>query len=73
MAKEYQILRETLNNVFNQSELDIGGKYFVLKDFYRDIEVAYYNQLNKEVMEEKEGAIEDAESVQSNQLGELSK
>jgi len=73
MAKEHQILRKTLEETFNMSKLDIGGKYFVLKDFFRDIEVAYYSQVNKEIVEEQKGVSEDAESIQPEQLEELSK
>lgn len=72
MAKEYQIFRETLNNVINGTSLDMGGIYYVLKDVYRDVENQYFAQINQELMTQTEGGDMDAESIQQNQLGELS-
>lgn len=73
MAKEYQIFRETINNVINGTSLDMGGIYYVLKDVYRDVENQYFAQINQELMTQTEGGDMDAESIQQNQLGELSK
>lgn len=69
---DYQIFRETINNVISNTSLDIGGIYYVLKDAYRDVENLYYAQINQELMEQKKGGECDAESIQQNQLGELS-
>lgn len=63
MAKEYQIFKETMNNVIAGSPLDIGGIYYVLKDVYRDVENQYYAQINQELMAQTEGGEDDAESV----------
>lgn len=69
--KEYQIFKETINKVISGTSLDIGGTYYVLKDVYRDVENQYYAQINQELMAQ-EGGERDAESIQQNQLGELS-
>lgn len=52
MTREYQQLRETVANIINTSPLDIGGKYFVLKDLYRDVEIVYYSAINKEISQD---------------------
>lgn len=70
--KEYQIFKETINKVISGTSLDIGGIYYVLKDVYRDVENQYFVQINQELMAQAEGGECDAESIQQNQLGELS-
>lgn len=52
MNKKYQIFRETLKQVIQNSGLDIGVAYFILKDVFSEIETLYYAQLNKECLEE---------------------
>ena len=64
MIKDYQILREALTKVLDGNPLDIGAKYYVLKDVFADVETLYYTQINKEIMEENnKGVTENAESV----------
>ena len=60
MVKNYQILKESINNVIQKSNLDIGAIYFILKDIFKEIEVLYYSQINRELMEE---SIEDNEEI----------
>ena len=52
MNKKYQIFREALKQVIQNSGLDIGVAYFILKDVFSEIESLYYAQLNKECLEE---------------------
>ena len=52
MNKKYQVFRETLKQVIQNSGLDIGVAYFILKDVFSEIETLYYAQLNKECLEE---------------------
>lgn len=64
MTKDYQILKEALIKVLDGNPLDIGGKYFVLKEVFATVETLYYTQINKEIMEENnKGVTENAESV----------
>ena len=62
MVKDYQILRETVKKVLADSPLDIGAKYFVLSDIFRDVEAEYFGKINGELMEGEE-VRSDAESV----------
>lgn len=54
MIKNYQIFKESINKIIQNSGLDIGAVYFILKDTFREIETLYYARLNKELMEETE-------------------
>jgi hypothetical protein len=53
MIKNYQILKESINNLMVNSGLDIGAIFFILKDIYQEIEKIYFAQINKELMEEQ--------------------
>ena len=53
MNKKYQIFYETIRNVIQESGLDIGVVYFIMKNIFCDIENSYYVQLNRELSEEK--------------------
>ena len=53
MIKNYQILKESISSVIQKSDLDIGAVYFIFKDLFREIEILYYNQINKELAEEE--------------------
>lgn len=60
MIKKYQILKESIINVIQNSGLDIGAAYFILKDVFTSFENLYYAQINKECLEEsKEKSKED--------------
>lgn len=52
MIKDYQILKESLINTMQNSGLDIGAAYFILKDVFISFENLYYTQINKECLEE---------------------
>ena len=52
MTKDYHILKETLNATIQNSNMEIGAVYYILKDVFRDIENLYYAQMNKELMQE---------------------
>ena len=54
MIKNYQILKESINAVIQKSELDIGAVYFILKDIFKEVEILYYSQINRELAEESE-------------------
>lgn len=52
MIKDYQLLKESITNLLQQSKLDIGIIYFILKDVFKEIETLYYTQINQELIEE---------------------
>lgn len=52
MIKNYQIFKENINATIQNSGLDIGVVYFIMKDIYSDLEKMYYAQINKEFIEE---------------------
>ena len=52
MIRNYQILKETINHSIQNSGLDIGAVYFILKDIFNEIEKMYYAQINKECLKE---------------------
>ena len=54
MVKNYQILKEQINYTIQNSDLDIGAAYFVMKDIMNNLEYLYYAQINKEMLEENE-------------------
>ena len=54
MIKNYQIFKESINKIIQNSGLDIGVVYFILKDIFREIETMYYSYLNRELMDETE-------------------
>lgn len=64
MAKQYQILKETIVHVIQNSGLDIGAAYFILKDIYNDVERAYYAQLNQECLEEAQEINDETDETQ---------
>lgn len=70
MAKEYHILQETLKQVLSNSSLDVGAKYFVLKDVMRDVESEYVAQIKIDIANDLKGGADNAESVQHAELGE---
>ena len=71
MIKQYQILKETIIRVIQNSGLDIGAAYFIMKDIMNEVEKSYYAQLNKECLEEAEKINnEDNKKVNENQNNE---
>ena len=47
MIKNYQFLKEKVNYVIQDSNLDIGAVYFVMKDIMNNLEHLYYAQIKK--------------------------
>ncbi len=58
---KYEVLKGIINQSIQNSGLDIGAVYFIMKDIYSNIENLYYSQLNRE-------AIENAERQRQEQL-----
>lgn len=54
MIKDYQILKESINKVLKETPLDVGAKYYILKDVFTEIEQTYYATINSELMAESE-------------------
>lgn len=54
MIKNYQILKEQINYAIQESGLDIGAAYFIMKDIMNNLEHLYYAQINKECLENAE-------------------
>lgn len=54
MIKNYQILKEQINYAIQESGLDIGAAYFIMKDVINNLERLYYAQVNKECLEDAE-------------------
>lgn len=54
MVKNYQILKEQINYAIQESGLDIGAAYFIMKDIINNLEHLYYAQVNRECLEETE-------------------
>lgn len=68
MIKNYQIFKETINSAIQNSGLDIGAVYFILKDALSCTEKLYYSQINRECMEEQQnepGSEEDPKQCNS--------
>lgn len=54
MIKNYQILKEQINYSIENSSLDIGAAYFIMKDIMNNLEHLYYAQINKECLKNAE-------------------
>lgn len=63
MIKNYQILKEQINYAIENSGLDIGAAYFIMKDIINNIEHLYFAQINKECLEETEKAENNIEII----------
>ena len=71
MTKHYQILKEKVNRTLNESSLDIGAIYFIMKDIMNNIEHLYFAEINKEFMEEaKQNESNSTEEAQNQILTE---
>lgn len=51
MIKNYQILKEQINYAIENSGLDIGAAYFIMKDIINNMEHLYFAQINKECLD----------------------
>jgi hypothetical protein len=62
MVKDYQFFKESLNGLIQNSGLDAGVLYYILKDTLTDIERIYYAQINAEVAQAQKDAEKKAQS-----------
>jgi hypothetical protein len=49
-----EYFRENIKNVIQNSNLNIGIIYYIIKDIFNEIESLYYNQIDYEVSQQKE-------------------
>lgn len=61
MISKYQFFKETIKNTIQNSGLDIGIIYYILKDIFREIEALYFTQINREIAEESNNIKEENE------------
>ena len=54
MTKDYKILRDTLECVIQNSGLNIGAAYFIVKDLMNDLEQLFMAQVNAECLAEEQ-------------------
>lgn len=50
MITKYEFFRQNLKHLIQNSDLDIGIAYFILKDTFKEIEDLYYAALNNETL-----------------------
>ncbi|RKJ52302.1 hypothetical protein D7X25_15615 [bacterium 1XD42-8] len=67
MIRNYQMLKEQINYAIQNSELDIGAAYFIVKDVFQTLEKMYYAHINTEFMEESKKNKEEEEDVVTKQ------
>lgn len=60
--KQYEVFKESITFLIQNSNLDVGIIYYILKDIFKDVENAYYQAIQKEIIEEKE---EDENQVEA--------
>jgi hypothetical protein len=63
MVKNYQIFKENMNYLIQNSGLDIGAVYFILKDTLKEVESFYFSQINSELMKEKEEKVQEVKAT----------
>lgn len=51
---KYEKFKAAIHNVIQQSGLDVGMAYFILKDITGQLEVLYLQQIQKEAQEEND-------------------
>lgn len=51
---KYEKFRQAVRQIIQQSGLDVGIVYFILKDIVRELEPLYLQQIQKEAIEEEE-------------------
>ena len=49
MIKNYKIFEQSIRNFIQESGLDVGVTYYILKDIYKDLEKTYYDLLRLEI------------------------
>ena len=52
MIKNYKIFEQSIRNFIQESGLDVGVTYNILKDIYKDLEKTYYDLLRLEIEED---------------------
>lgn len=52
MIKNYKIFEQSIRNFIQESGLDVGVTYYILKDIYKDLEKTYYDLLRLEIEED---------------------
>lgn len=52
MTKDYRILRDTLEQVIQNSGLNIGAVYYITKDLLNDLEKLFIAKVNDECLAE---------------------
>lgn len=62
MVKKYAILKEQIDYAIQNSGLDIGAAYYIVKDTLTTLEHLYYAQVNKECLEESKKAEKEKKS-----------
>lgn len=68
MIRNYQLFKEKINYVIQNSGLDIGAVYFIFKDIFYEIEKLYYAQLNRECLEEAQKIENESEKEKINKI-----
>lgn len=59
---KYEKFRQTIRSVIQQSGLDVGIVYFILKDIEREIEPLYLKMVQDELRKEQEAESEQNET-----------
>jgi hypothetical protein len=63
-AIDCEYFRENVKALIQNSGLNIGTVYFIMKDFCNDLEASYYNQVNFEVQKLQEETQKAKEAVE---------
>ena len=50
---KYERFRQTIREVIQNSELDVGAVFFILKDVLGEVESLYRQQIQKELTQEE--------------------
>jgi hypothetical protein len=59
-----EYFRENIKNTIQNSGLNIGTVYFIMKDFCNDLEANYYNQVNFEAAQLQQEVQKTKETVE---------
>lgn len=61
MNLKYEFFKQSIYQLIQKSNLEIGIIFYIFKDIYNDIEKLYYAQLNKESLAQAEEQKETTE------------
>ena len=53
MALQHVSFKESIMNTIQNSGLDIGSCYYIMKSVMSELEFAFYSQVNKELQEKE--------------------